>query len=128
MCKTFPTAEKNKLFPSDMGMLVTDFLSANFDTIMDYGFTASVEKQFDEIANGNQAWQDMLTGFYGPFHSAVDTTMESAERVTGERSESDHCSQACMSSSSLMVSARATGQSGMPARRAASTNSGMAML
>ena len=78
-------AEKNKLFPSDMGMLVTDFLSANFDTIMDYGFTASVEKQFDEIANGNQAWQDMLTGFYGPFHSAVDTTMESAERVTGER-------------------------------------------
>jgi DNA topoisomerase-1 len=59
-------AEKNKLFPSDMGMLVTDFLSANFDAIMDYGFTASVEKQFDEIANGNQAWQDMLTGFYGP--------------------------------------------------------------
>jgi DNA topoisomerase-1 len=78
-------AEKNKLFPSDMGMLVTDFLSANFDAIMDYGFTASVEKQFDEIANGNQAWQDMLTGFYGPFHAAVDTTMESAERVTGER-------------------------------------------
>ena len=72
-------AEKNKLFPSDMGMLVTDFLSANFDAIMDYGFTASVEKQFDEIANGNQAWQDMLTGFYGPFHAAVDTTMESAE-------------------------------------------------
>jgi DNA topoisomerase-1 len=68
-----------------MGMLVTDFLSANFDAIMDYGFTASVEKQFDEIANGNQAWQDMLTGFYGPFHAAVDTTMESAERVTGER-------------------------------------------
>ena len=68
-------AEKNKLFPSDMGMLVTDFLSANFDTIMDYGFTASVEKQFDEIANGNKAWQDMLTGFYGPFHAAVDTTM-----------------------------------------------------
>ncbi len=68
-----------------MGMLVTDFLSANFDTIMDYGFTASVEKQFDEIANGNQAWQDMLKGFYGPFHAAVDTTMESAERVTGER-------------------------------------------
>jgi len=78
-------AEKNKLFPSDMGMLVTDFLSANFDAIMDYGFTASVEKQFDEIANGNQAWQDMLQGFYGPFHQAVDTTMESAERVTGER-------------------------------------------
>jgi DNA topoisomerase I len=78
-------AEKNKLFPSDMGMLVTDFLSANFDAIMDYGFTASVEKQFDEIAAGNQAWQDMLTGFYGPFHAAVDTTMESAERVTGER-------------------------------------------
>jgi DNA topoisomerase-1 len=68
-----------------MGMLVTDFLSANFDAIMDYGFTASVEKQFDEIAAGNQAWQDMLTGFYGPFHAAVDTTMESAERVTGER-------------------------------------------
>lgn len=82
--------EKNKLFPSDIGMLVTDFLSANFDTIMDYGFTASVEKEFDEIAKGNKAWQDMLEGFYGPFHKAVDTTMETADRVTGERILGEH--------------------------------------
>lgn len=77
--------ERNKLFPTDIGSLVTDFLLAHFDQIMDFGFTASVEKQFDEIAQGMKAWQDMLTEFYGPFHSTVAQTADTAERVTGER-------------------------------------------
>lgn len=77
--------EKNKLFPTDIGMLVTDFLQANFKDIMDFGFTASVEKEFDEIAQGMKSWQKMLEGFYHPFHELVEKTTESAERVTGER-------------------------------------------
>lgn len=77
--------EKNKLFPTDIGMLVTDFLQENFKEIMDYGFTASVEKEFDEIANGMKSWTKMLEGFYGPFHSLVAKTTETASRVTGER-------------------------------------------
>ncbi len=77
--------EKNKLFPTDIGMLVTDFLQANFTEIMDYGFTASVEKEFDEIAKGMKSWQNMMEGFYEPFHKSVEKTTETAERVTGER-------------------------------------------
>ncbi len=77
--------EKQKLFPTDIGTLVTQFLLDNFDTIMDYGFTASVEKEFDEIADGLKSWQKMLDSFYKPFHSMVETTTENAERVTGER-------------------------------------------
>jgi len=77
--------EKNKLFPTDIGMLVTDFLQANFTEIMDYGFTASVEKEFDEIAKGKKSWQSMMEGFYTPFHLSVEKTTETASRVTGER-------------------------------------------
>lgn len=77
--------EKNKLFPTDIGILVTDFLQANFKNIMDYGFTASVEKEFDEIAKGSKSWQKMMGAFYTPFHDLVEKTTESAERVTGER-------------------------------------------
>lgn len=77
--------EKNKLFPTDIGMLVTDFLQENFKEIMDYGFTASVEKEFDEIAKGLKSWTRMLEGFYSPFHSLVEKTTENATRVTGER-------------------------------------------
>lgn len=77
--------EKNKLFPTDIGILVTDFLQDNFKQIMDYGFTASVEKEFDEIAEGMKSWQKMLDGFYKPFHDLVTKTTETAERVTGER-------------------------------------------
>ncbi|MBS3913542.1 MAG: type I DNA topoisomerase [Bacteroidetes bacterium] len=77
--------EKNKLFPTDIGMLVTDFLTQNFTDIMDYGFTASVEKEFDEIAEGHKSWQKMLEGFYKPFHKMVEQTTETATRVTGER-------------------------------------------
>ena len=78
-------AEKKKLFPTDMGMLVTDFLLQHFNQIMDYGFTASVEKEFDEIADGNMGWQDMLQTFYDPFAENIQRTKETATRVTGER-------------------------------------------
>jgi len=78
-------AESNKLFPSDIGMLVTDFLSEHFKDIMDYGFTASVEKEFDEIAQGLKSWQEMLKSFYNPFKSTIEKTESEAERVRGER-------------------------------------------
>jgi DNA topoisomerase-1 len=78
-------AEKNKLFPTDIGMLVTDFLVANFKEILDYNFTAYVEKEFDDIANGELKWQKMIKEFYGPFHTTVEVTEKESVRVTGER-------------------------------------------
>lgn len=78
-------AEKNKLFPSDIGMLVTDFLSEHFKDIMDYGFTAQVESKFDEIAKGMQSWQLMLDEFYKPFKITVADTIQNGGRVSGER-------------------------------------------
>lgn len=77
--------EKNKLFPTDMGMLVTDFLVEHFPSIVDYGFTAEIEKEFDDISNGQLDWRDMLATFYGPFADTVEHTLENAERVSGER-------------------------------------------
>jgi DNA topoisomerase-1 len=77
--------EKNKLFPTDIGTIVTDFLLLNFHEIMDYGFTASVEKEFDEIAKGLKAWQSMIQEFYTPFSASVELTNESGQRATGER-------------------------------------------
>jgi DNA topoisomerase I len=78
-------AEKNKLFPSDKGKLVCDFLSEHFDKIMDYGFTAEIEKRFDKIANGSIEWNEMLKTFYTSFHKRVQTTLKEAERASGER-------------------------------------------
>ncbi|MGN6509336.1 MAG: type I DNA topoisomerase [Chitinophaga sp.] len=78
-------AEKSKLFPTDLGMLVTDFLKQYFERVMDYGFTATIEEQFDEIANGRKKWASMLHDFYDPFHQNVEETLEKAERVKGER-------------------------------------------
>lgn len=78
-------AEKQKLFPTDMGMVVNDFLMENFQEIMDYNFTASVEKQFDEIASGDLKWNKMIRDFYQPFHKEVEETIEHSERATGER-------------------------------------------
>lgn len=78
-------SEKSKLFPTDIGTVVTDFLSANFPDIMDYNFTATVEKEFDEIANGNLQWVRMIRKFYGPFHKLVESTEKHSERATGER-------------------------------------------
>lgn len=78
-------SEKAKLFPSDIGMIVTDFLSKHFDKIMDYNFTANVEKEFDEIARGQVQWNKMIEQFYKPFHQEVEKTTETAERQSGER-------------------------------------------
>lgn len=77
--------EKNKLFPTDIGMVVTDFLIDHFGGIMDYHFTAEVEEQFDEIARGKMNWTEMIGSFYKPFHSNVEDTLENSERATGER-------------------------------------------
>ncbi len=77
--------EKNKLFPTDIGMVVTDFLLENFHEIMDYGFTASVEKEFDEIARGLKGWQSMIGDFYTPFSASVELTTVGGQRATGER-------------------------------------------
>lgn len=78
-------AEKSKLFPSDLGMVVTDFLSENFQRIMDYGFTAKIEEEFDDIASGKVIWNKMISNFYQPFHEQVEHTMETAGRIKGER-------------------------------------------
>lgn len=78
-------AERNKLFPTDLGMVVTDFLFEHFGKIMEYSFTAKIEEEFDEIAVGKQNWSKMLGGFYKPFHETVEHTMEHAGRAKGER-------------------------------------------
>ena len=78
-------AEKAKLFPTDLGLVVTDFLNTNFNDIMDYGFTAKIEGEFDEVAKGQQKWTKMIDEFYNPFHSEVANTLENAARIKGER-------------------------------------------
>ena len=78
-------AEKSKLFPTDLGSVVTDFLVQYFDQVLDYGFTAKIENEFDSIADGNEDWGKMLKDFYAPFKKDVDNTMETAERISGER-------------------------------------------
>ncbi|GEM67447.1 DNA topoisomerase 1 [Sphingobacterium mizutaii NBRC 14946 = DSM 11724] len=78
-------AERNKMFPTDIGVLVNDFLVQHFKGIVDYHFTAKVEKEFDEIAQGFKEWTDMLSNFYGPFHSEVQNTLDNADRATHER-------------------------------------------
>ena len=78
-------AEKSKLFPTDLGLVVTDFLKLYFDDIMDYGFTARIEEEFDEVAQGKMKWNQMLNDFYNPFKKDVEKTIETAERISGER-------------------------------------------
>jgi len=78
-------AEKSKLFPTDLGMVVTDFLKQHFEKVMDYGFTAKIEREFDEIAEGKTKWSSMIDGFYKPFHISIEHTLENAERAKGER-------------------------------------------
>lgn len=77
-------AEKNKMFPTDLGMVVTDFLSEHFPDIMNYSFTARIENEFDDIAAGQKEWRTMIGKFYQPFHERVNDTMEHAERAVGE--------------------------------------------
>lgn len=78
-------AEKSKLFPTDIGAVVNDFLVQHFKGIVDFHFTASVEKQFDEIAHGLMEWTEMIKSFYSPFHSEVENTIQTADRASGER-------------------------------------------
>lgn len=78
-------AERGKLFPTDIGAVVNDFLVQYFKEIVDFNFTASVEKQFDEIAQGLKEWTDMIRKFYDPFHKGVQSTIETADKATGER-------------------------------------------
>ncbi len=78
-------AEKSKLFPTDLGLVVTDFLKLYFDDIMDYNFTARIEEEFDEVAAGKMKWNNMIDDFYIPFKKDVENTIETAERMNGER-------------------------------------------
>jgi len=77
--------DKNRLIPTDIGIVVTNFLVEHFAAIMDYQFTAQVEESFDKIANKNLVWSDMLGTFYKPFHANVEETLENSGRATGER-------------------------------------------
>jgi DNA topoisomerase-1 len=78
-------ASKNNLFPTDMGMLVVDYLSKNFDDIMNYSFTADIEKKFDVIAEGNIEWHQMIHAFYHPFHKKLEDTLQNTGRESGKR-------------------------------------------
>jgi DNA topoisomerase-1 len=78
-------AERSKLFPTDLGLVVTDFLKEYFADVMDYGFTAKIEEEFDEIADGKKQWTKTIDGFYKPFKKDVEKTLETAERIKGER-------------------------------------------
>lgn len=78
-------AEKSKLFPTDIGMVVNDYLVEHFGKILDYNFTANVEQEFDEIAEGKKEWSKMIGSFYSPFHVTVENALENTSRATGER-------------------------------------------
>lgn len=78
-------AEKQKLFPTDIGMVVNDFLVEHFPIIVDLNFTAKVEEEFDVIAEGKENWREMLRRFYKPFHETIGKVSETAERATGAR-------------------------------------------
>ncbi|MDG1053446.1 MAG: type I DNA topoisomerase [Flavobacteriaceae bacterium] len=83
-------SDKGKLVPTDIGMIVNDFLVNNFENILDYNFTAQVEQNFDEIAEGKEDWVKMIKGFYGDFQSTVKHVKEHAERESGERVLGEH--------------------------------------
>ncbi|MCR5444237.1 MAG: type I DNA topoisomerase [Bacteroidales bacterium] len=78
-------AEKGKLFPTDIGCVVNNFLMEHFSNIMDYNFTATVEKDFDDIAAGQKEWRKVIDGFYQPFHKNIRQTQQTSQRTTGSR-------------------------------------------
>ena len=78
-------SNKGKLCPTDIGMVVNDFLVSNFNSILDFHFTANVEAEFDQIASGDKVWNDMLQKFYGDFHAKVEDVKENSDRAVGER-------------------------------------------
>ena len=78
-------SDKGKLVPTDIGMIVNDFLVEHFDDILDYNFTAKVEEDFDDIAEGKEEWKSMMKDFYTKFHPHVEDVQENADRESGER-------------------------------------------
>ena len=78
-------AEKKKLLPENIGMVVTDFLAANFADILNYGFTAKVEESFDKVAKGKMQWNKLISDFYGPFHVQVENSLQDREHTRSER-------------------------------------------
>ena len=78
-------SDKGKLIPTDIGMIVTDFLTNHFEYIMDYNFTARVEQDFDSIAEGKKDWTEMMKKFYGNFHPVVEDVQQNASRESGKR-------------------------------------------
>jgi len=78
-------SDKGKLVPTDIGKIVNDFLVEHFSTILDLGFTAKVEEEFDEIANGKEDWTSIIKNFYKDFHPKVEEVTENAQRAKGER-------------------------------------------
>jgi DNA topoisomerase-1 len=78
-------AENKKLFPTDVGIVVTDFLVEHFSNVMEYSFTASVENEFDEIAEGKKVWNEMIASFYGEFHAKIEDVIGNVGKASGER-------------------------------------------
>ncbi len=78
-------ADKGKLAPTDIGMVVNDFLVEHFKNVLDFNFTASVEEEFDSIANGQKEWNSMIESFYSDFHTTIEDVKENSERASGER-------------------------------------------
>ena len=83
-------SDKGKLIPTDIGMIVTDFLKNHFEFIMDYNFTAKVEQDFDSIASGKKDWTEMMKSFYGKFHPVVEDVQQNATRESGKRVLGSH--------------------------------------
>ena len=83
-------SDKGKLIPTDIGMIVTDFLKNHFEYIMDYNFTAKVEQDFDSIASGKKDWTEMMKSFYGKFHPVVEDVQKNATRESGKRVLGSH--------------------------------------
>ena len=83
-------SDKGKLIPTDIGIIVTDFLKNHFEYIMDYNFTAKVEEDFDSIASGKKDWTEMMKNFYGKFHPVVEDVQQNATRESGKRVLGSH--------------------------------------
>ena len=77
--------DKNKFVPTDIGEVVNEFLTNNFAEVLDYGFTAKVEQEFDDVANGDKKWKNVMTSFYDFFHPRIEDVEQNADRATGER-------------------------------------------
>ena len=77
--------EKSKLFPTDIGTLVNKFLVKYFENIINYNFTANIEREFDEIAEGQKVWNEVIKEFYSPFHSQIEDTLEKSKKFSGEK-------------------------------------------